>query len=203
MANWVFTGLKVTGAPEAVQAFRDKASQPYSTHYKGAFIEVEGGKSHYDPECVREAIHESPLSFWNFLKPTDTEAYFGDAEAEDGWYNWNIENWGTKWDACDAEVLGEDKDFVSYNFRTAWDYAFGAFEAMTEQHPELEFDFEWEEEQGWGGEAYGRLGNLIVFREWGIPESHADYVALDRENQCLCASWDEEHWFEDCPREEL
>ena len=34
------------------------------------------------------------------------------------WYDWSIENWGTKWDACDVNT---EKRTVIFN--TAWDFA--------------------------------------------------------------------------------
>jgi hypothetical protein len=64
----------------------------------------------------------------------------------------------------------------------------------------LEFDFYWEEEQGWGGEAIGAGGYYSITKEWDIPNSHSDYVERDREESCIC-SWadDKDDWYEDCP----
>jgi hypothetical protein len=74
--------------------------------------------------------------------------------------------------------------------------------AMVEQHPELTFHFYCEEEQGWGGEFSASGGELSETRSWDIPASHADYVALDREDSCACGYDDEEeNWYDDCPRE--
>lgn len=37
------------------------------------------------------------------------------------WYNWNVENWGTKWDVDSADVvLEDDNSMVSLWFDTAW-----------------------------------------------------------------------------------
>src|SRR5210317_1791827 len=38
----------------------------------------------------------------------------------DNWYSWSIENWGTKWNACDTNVE-LNKNVLSYTFDTAWD----------------------------------------------------------------------------------
>ena len=38
----------------------------------------------------------------------------------DNWYDWSINNWGTKWNACNTEVeLNEN--VLNYTFETAWD----------------------------------------------------------------------------------
>ena len=36
------------------------------------------------------------------------------------WYNWSIENWGTKWDADDVQSVDTDKTTIVYYFDTAW-----------------------------------------------------------------------------------
>ena len=36
------------------------------------------------------------------------------------WYEWCIREWGTKWNACHAEV-GGSSDLLEYTFDTAWD----------------------------------------------------------------------------------
>ena len=37
----------------------------------------------------------------------------------DGWYEWNISNWGTKWDAQPFDINWED-DCVTFQLETAW-----------------------------------------------------------------------------------
>jgi len=37
-----------------------------------------------------------------------------------GSYDWCCENWGTKWNSCDATVDWEDEDGVEFIFNTAW-----------------------------------------------------------------------------------
>ena len=39
------------------------------------------------------------------------------------WYNWCIDNWGTKWDACDcfmATEQHEEHNEIEFSFNTAW-----------------------------------------------------------------------------------
>ena len=36
------------------------------------------------------------------------------------WYNWNIDNWGTKWDRCDLEIIDNYKNSICMRFETAW-----------------------------------------------------------------------------------
>jgi hypothetical protein len=225
MPNWVFNNLSVEGDPKLIAEFKARASTPYTTHFKGAFIEGEEGKKSYDENVVTESVHEGEFSFMNFVSPVDVETYFSTDSVKpegydamsmeerfayslrfqsDGWYDWNVREWGTKWDAHEAELNYETETELSYKFDTAWSPPTAFFERIVEAYPDLDFEFEWEEEQGWGGEAIGSSGVFMVTKEWSIPESHADHVELDKVESCNCAWEDEpENWFDDCPMEEL
>ena len=57
--------------------------------------------------------------------PKDTfRGNLGEEEREkhgkNNWYDWSIENWGTKWNSVDTRVE-ENGSTLSYNFMTAWD----------------------------------------------------------------------------------
>ena len=227
MPNWVYNNITVTGKSEEVKKFVEKANQPYSTFHRGDFVVSEDGSKNYDQTIIKENEHKSPLSFWNFKKPENEQAYFGASDYKpegydelsieekmaismqfksDGWYDWNVREWGTKWDACDTEILNETYNedgtaSVQYSFSTAWSPAEEAYRAMVEQHPELEFEFYCEEEQGWGVEFVGINGELSVSDEWDIPNSHADYEKRDNLDGCNCNNYADEpdEWFDDCP----
>ena len=182
MPNHVFNNIAVVGSEEDILAFRAKAS-----------------------------MNEREFSYWNFITPPAEALASGEYWATRGWvagketghtpnnwYEFNTREWGTKWDTYDLETSFAPQAFYA-SFSSAWSPPLPVFEAMAEQHPELTFTFSWEEEQGWGGEALGQSGDFSIYKEWDIPESHADYVALDREDSCNCNQDDREYWFKDCP----
>ena len=39
---------------------------------------------------------------------------------DDRWYNWRVQNWDTKWDAYDVEVVDPDPENLEIEFNTAW-----------------------------------------------------------------------------------
>ena len=49
------------------------------------------------------------------------------------WYDWNIANWGTKWDLCDVEVTRVDENTVTISCQTAWSPPATAFETLYNQ----------------------------------------------------------------------
>ena len=56
------------------------------------------------------------------------------------WYDWRLAHWGTKWDASDAELSEESATQFTYYFFTAWSAPEPVIEAMSRQHPLLQFE---------------------------------------------------------------
>ncbi len=210
MPNWVFTSMTVSGKEADLRKFVEKAKKPHTTYW-----------SDWKTNEVKEEIDDRVISFWNFKKPENEQLYFGASDYKpegydelsieakmaismqhksDGWYDWNIRNWGTKWDASDAEIndAGIAGGEVGYSFSTAWSPAEGAFTAMVEQHPELYFKFRCVEEQGWGVVFESEDGELNEVESWDIPDTHED--SMEYLGECRC-EWEEdtEYLFEDCP----
>ena len=53
------------------------------------------------------------------------------------WYDWNLHNWGTKWDCSDSTYNEEDKIL---QFQTAWSCPEKILSEMFEQFPDLHFE---------------------------------------------------------------
>jgi Ferredoxin-like domain in Api92-like protein len=66
----------------------------------------------------------------------------------DSWYDWAVKNWGTKWNACRAEIneILEDDGTVEISFDTAWSAPFPIFQAIAAKFDQLTFQFSWTDE---------------------------------------------------------
>jgi hypothetical protein len=53
------------------------------------------------------------------------------------WYEWSLQHWGTKWNACDARYSDLDQNII--HFDTAWAPPIPIFEAVAKLFPEHEF----------------------------------------------------------------
>ena len=73
------------------------------------------------------------------------------ADKEEDWYNWNISNWGTKWDASDVAFFERD-NLLIYEFSTAWSPPEPVIVKLSKLFPNCDIEHIYEEEQGWGGE---------------------------------------------------
>lgn len=93
------------------------------------------------------------------------------------WYEWNIENWGTKWNGYDT-VLFEG----GVQFDTAWSHPLPVIEALSRRHPGVEIDVQFaDEDLGHNcGHYVMRNGEIIE----GVNEDHMgqdaarDFAAL-------------------------
>ncbi len=62
---------------------------------------------------------------WQKDRSEDLKGRYG----ADNWYDWSINNWGTKWNAIDTEVEQRDGTLI-YRFDTAWDAPRNIAEAL-------------------------------------------------------------------------
>lgn len=136
MPNWCYNRLEVTGDKKEVKKFREQASRSIKDEQNGGEVAGE-------------------LAFDNFV-PTPPEMLKGQE-----WYNWRIENWGTKWDAGEVELEDEWENeaeaSVLYRFDTAWAPPVKWLDKVARQYPKLYFKLKYEEEgMGFMGVARGQ-----------------------------------------------
>jgi hypothetical protein len=62
------------------------------------------------------------------------------------WYDWAVANWGTKWNACHAELCEDTAEQLTYRFDSAWDAPRALIdpfvEVVEEVGPDLEIEWE-------------------------------------------------------------
>ena len=221
MPNWCFNSVVISGDKVSLDKLREQLNQPYTKHFPDLKWNAETNT--YDKLADTQTYSNPVFSFWNVIRPTDLEAYYGEETVEEpkldnfvetfnnaiakgeSWYYWNLRNWGTKWDVGVQDgteypsttlEITDDGDLM-YHFETAWSPVFEVFTTLAKMYPELTFDYEYEEEQGWGGSMMWEGGEVTNSTEYDIPSSHADYDDLGRE--CPCEYADIDWAFEDCP----
>jgi hypothetical protein len=93
------------------------------------------------------------------IKPMQPELKEGD-----GWYDWAVENWGTKWDLDENPLFPDSfqEKEISFCFSTAWSPPMGAIEALSEKFPDDHFLLQYlEMGMGFYGEARVHDGSVI------------------------------------------
>ena len=77
------------------------------------------------------------------------------------WYNWSIENWGTKWDAGESGTNQDTENVLDLSFDTAWSPPTPWLQKVTEKYRKLKFTLEYTEEgMGFEGKAFAKDGEM-------------------------------------------
>jgi hypothetical protein len=197
MPNWVYNGLTVEGNPESVKKMMEQLNTP--------FVRVHDNWNVATQQFEKQQVtYPNPVfAFWNIIKPTNMEAYDGPQPKTDNlveamqfksdhWYDWNIRNWGVKWDVAVSSVetypnttvedtVNGENHVVHYNFETAWGRPMSALLTLSEQYPDLLFTLSYEEETGWGGECELLRGKIISESEYDNMCRNCDFAYLDNE----------------------
>ena len=105
----------------------------------------------------RVRTEEQPLSF-ETIAPTPAELLKG------GWYEWRIDNWGTKWDAefdDVTEALEIRRTRATYVFLTAWGPPVEWLERASKAYPQLTFRLDYVDQGGFSGVHEVRDGSVL------------------------------------------
>jgi len=142
-------------------------------------------------------VEDKPISFDGFL-PTPPElkggtAPFRGTEEEsaalrekygaDDWYDWQVKNWGTKWNPVDGELDSNDGRLF-YTFNTAWGPPMEAISTLSKRYPEALFTLAYDEPgMDFGGYAVFQNGKMRSEVNGGSRMSSwgdlAEYAAED------------------------
>lgn len=107
----------------------------------------------------------------------------------DNWYDWNIANWGTKWD-CSSSECGyqtDEKTYFSVHFDSAWSPPSNWFYKVAQMYPKLNFKLSYYECGCWfAGVMYSQNGE--VGEEQGEPQyidsNSGAVVTYDNDKDC-------------------
>lgn len=233
MPNWVFNNIDITGDQESLDKLETMLNQPYETHYfESARDENDqhfmrpATQVYSNPVIAFRNIIAPPAEiadeYWAVspaVKSTNNDTtdpnWFTDvlkaASVSNHWYDWNNRNWGTKWDIGVSDdntypntTMDKGERYLHYSFQTAWSPVDALFvEVLSPMFPTLKFDYDYEEEQGWGGRIVFKNGEVLDSSEYDIPSSHEEFTSRDQTCVCEWNDDDPESWFDDCPRENL
>ena len=191
MPNWCYNGLTIEGNPALVNDLVKQMNKPFVMLHDSWNMQTQQME-------VSQTTYPNPVfAFYNIYnhrqagitdleyvqqpvrsdKKVDDPEWWSDtmkiAQEDKGWYNWNVVNWGTKWDVAvsadnqypDTYMEGPTENgenlVVYYNFNTAWSPPMPALEKLSAQYPSLLFTLSYEEETGWGGECEFLRGEII------------------------------------------
>lgn len=88
------------------------------------------------------------------------------------WYDWNCENWGTKWNSYSLKKVS----WNTYEFDTAWSGVPGIIQRISELFPDVKINYLYaDEDSGSNTGVYEFLGGDVVSEELPESGSHRGY----------------------------
>lgn len=164
MPNWVRSELAISG---------DRAELD-------RFIELARNDNYYHEE-------EDPkdrITFFDFGKFMPRPA-----EEEDNWYDWNCENWGTKWNAKFVELDNDSEEIIIYRFETAWNrISDQLWQDIKSKFPRLDFSFVATEE---GGFFWSRTEDNGEIENYSFPSTECpNLLEIAQEYRKTYDDWD-------------
>jgi hypothetical protein len=102
------------------------------------------------------------------------------ADIGDDWYDWSVNNWGTKWADMDTQILAVGDEIV-INFSTAWSPPLVGISKISELYPDATFLMNWDEGGlGFMGAFAVSNGNVIALEEIQ-GEEYPPFVSNDED----------------------
>lgn len=105
--------------------------------------------------CVNNFVKEFPTGLLQSLRPMPKEIEVKAINMdenffkEENWYNWRIDNWGTKWEATITEhpdiIENENETTIKIKFETAWGPPIEALYFYGIENPEIQIYLEYNE----------------------------------------------------------
>jgi len=112
-----------------------------------------------EPDWANTPLDEKTASSWLHSKrgevgelPIKQQDRYGESQrfhstgiADDRWYDWRLQNWDTKWDCYDVEVVDDDPESTEITFNTAWSPPEAICTAIREQYPDIDVSWFYDE----------------------------------------------------------
>lgn len=110
MPNWTANNVLFVGKRKQLETLKDMLKSDENDFDFNNIIPI--------PKELTDTVSgsENAKPDWQKEQSNQLKAKYG----ADNWYDWSIDNWGTKWNACNTEVEQRDGTLV-YHFDTAWD----------------------------------------------------------------------------------
>jgi len=172
MPNWCSNILIVRGDKKLIKKFKRKAKGkdtdlsldnfvPMPKEFEKFSSPVRIVSEEEYKKAIKEKEKGNPRFQYGLPMTKEIQKKLLEKYGCDNWYDWCVENWGTKWDV-EAELVDESEIYLRYEFDSAWSPPIDWLEEVAKQFPKLHFKLKYEEEgMGFMGIAIGENGEVI------------------------------------------
>ena len=184
MANYCNNTLKVVGTKKDIDNFLMENTSVSSSYYPN-----KDGKYELDVELDFEKVIPTPKK--------------ENGEDIDNWYEWRLENWGTKWNVSSTFSFSvkrlskeEDKVELFTAFETPWSPPHGIFNKLVDKYKDttLELTMEYYEGGvGFAGECSATEGEIIEEKYYEHNKDKEEYLIYIIEKEHEALDWLDEY----------
>jgi hypothetical protein len=199
MPNWCYNYLDISGDEALIADVKRQLNKPFVKDHDSwnmATGQMEISQTTYsNPVFAFHNIYnhrQDGISDEEYIKQPDFKQPLEESLMFKGnhWYDWNVRNWGTKWDVAvhdndkypETELHDESTTTLGYKFHTAWSPPIEVITKLSEQYPSLEMNLSYEEETGWGGSV--NFNNGIATEEESYDNKCRDCDSLNTLEYC-------------------
>lgn len=176
MPNWCSTHMKVVGDDHEIKKFLDGIAKDDAGNYSIL-------KTYYPcPEKLYDTIH-------GFFRDEDHQASLVVVHAENianygyaDWYDWCVDNWGTKWGDCETELLFYSVGEAVFTLDSAWSPITKGMEEISKKFPNLYFAFDHIEEAGFYAGSELIHNGKVIAEAFFSPEEEYETEFPDPDN---------------------
>ena len=123
MPNWCNNTLRISGDKEVISRIKD-----WYEEYQSNRTDV----------GLFGTFYPLPEELENTQSPSrEPNKALIEKYGVDNWYDWKVQNWGTKWDTGEVCLVGETGNEISLSFDTAWSPPIQFYEKLSEDYPKL------------------------------------------------------------------
>lgn len=202
MPNHVTNKVTFKGSPERVKELREKCKDGEREFSFQSFypmpVELFGTTSparivsEEEMQEWRDKFERGELKEYERDSRPITEQQSKDFKKRFGtnnWYDWHIQNWGTKWDCYDVFVNEGEDHLIQFN--TAWSTPLVAMAKLSELFPDIEIHVKYADEDFGSNVGYYTLMGGI------IAESYAPIYSKESVEMAMEIFGDKDYWLID------
>ena len=144
MPNWCSNRVHISGSAEDVVAFK-------------TLVSGDRGEDVFSFQAILpcpEELHQHTAPQFD----TEIGKQLIEKYGASDWYQWQVNNWGTKWDTSDSYLDYADEESASWYFSTAWSPPEGIYNELSRRFPDLSISWFFDEP---GMQIAGYLNNPL------------------------------------------
>ena len=143
-------------------------------NYCDNFLTIDGNHTTREEILMLMKSEDSAFDFEKIL-PMPDYIYRGgigtkekEIYGENNWYDWSVENWGTKWNSVDAEIHSNE-----IYFQTAWSPCDPVIAALAKKFPTMRFTYTFMETgMAFCGKRVYENGEIIFYYDGDYAENY-------------------------------